>query len=350
MIVKDESHIILECLNSIYKYIDYWVICDTGSSDNTPGIITSFFEEKGIPGELLHHEWKGFGHNRTFALEACLTKGDYIWMIDADDVLVGSPNFPENMDKDSYLLRLRSGVTWWRTQIFKSDLDWKYIGVLHEYPYSDKAKTRDNIQGDYYVSARTLGNRSKNITQREKYLKDAEILEKGLEEEPENERYVFYLAQSYRDAGEVNKAIEFYQKRFDMQKWGEEAYYALYQKSCLSKSKGDPSWFRDALKAYFYRPNRLESLYEIVRECRLSGDYQMGLELGKKGLDLIHDMPADVLFVHADIHSWKFWDELSLCAYYTGNQHLFKYILEEIIERVPESDKLRVQDNFRYIS
>jgi len=52
MIVKNESHIILECLNSVYKYIDYWVICDTGSTDNTKEIITNFFKEKGIPGEI----------------------------------------------------------------------------------------------------------------------------------------------------------------------------------------------------------------------------------------------------------------------------------------------------------
>ena len=35
MIVKNESHIILETLSSVRKYIDYWVICDTGSTDNT---------------------------------------------------------------------------------------------------------------------------------------------------------------------------------------------------------------------------------------------------------------------------------------------------------------------------
>ena len=46
MIVKDESHIIHECLESIAPHIDYWCICDTGSSDNTKEIIKDFFEEK----------------------------------------------------------------------------------------------------------------------------------------------------------------------------------------------------------------------------------------------------------------------------------------------------------------
>ena len=46
MIVKNESHIIHECLNSIYKYIDYWIVSDTGSTDGTQDIIKNFFAEK----------------------------------------------------------------------------------------------------------------------------------------------------------------------------------------------------------------------------------------------------------------------------------------------------------------
>ena len=68
MIVKNESHVILECLNSVYKLIDYWVVVDTGSTDGTQDIIKKFFEEKGIPGELHEREWRGFGKSRTEAL------------------------------------------------------------------------------------------------------------------------------------------------------------------------------------------------------------------------------------------------------------------------------------------
>ena len=43
MIVKDEAHIITETLNNISKYIDYWVISDTGSTDGTQDLIKNFF-------------------------------------------------------------------------------------------------------------------------------------------------------------------------------------------------------------------------------------------------------------------------------------------------------------------
>ena len=47
---KNEEHCIQETLESVYKYIDTWVVCDTGSTDRTCEIVTNFFKEKNIPG------------------------------------------------------------------------------------------------------------------------------------------------------------------------------------------------------------------------------------------------------------------------------------------------------------
>ena len=42
---KNEEHCIKDTLESVYKYIDYWVVHDTGSTDNTIQIVTEFFAE-----------------------------------------------------------------------------------------------------------------------------------------------------------------------------------------------------------------------------------------------------------------------------------------------------------------
>ena len=70
MIVKDEAHIIENTLIKLLDKvkIDYWVISDTGSTDNTKEIIVDFFKQRGIPGELYDDAWQNFGHNRTMAL------------------------------------------------------------------------------------------------------------------------------------------------------------------------------------------------------------------------------------------------------------------------------------------
>ena len=86
MIVKNESHIIEKTLVNILENvkIDYWVISDTGSTDNTVDIINSFFEKRNIPGEIFHDEWKDFGYNRTKALEHAYNKTDFLFIFDAD--------------------------------------------------------------------------------------------------------------------------------------------------------------------------------------------------------------------------------------------------------------------------
>ena len=58
MIVKNEAHIIEKCLERIWKYIDYYVINDTLSTDDTVGVIKSFFDGKGIKGEIVEHEFR----------------------------------------------------------------------------------------------------------------------------------------------------------------------------------------------------------------------------------------------------------------------------------------------------
>jgi glycosyltransferase involved in cell wall biosynthesis len=52
MIVRNEARIIQHCLESVSDHIACWVICDTGSTDETPSIIEGFFSERRIPGEL----------------------------------------------------------------------------------------------------------------------------------------------------------------------------------------------------------------------------------------------------------------------------------------------------------
>ena len=63
----------------------------------------------------------------------------------------------------------------------------------------------------------------------DKFERDARLLREGLEKEPDNRRYWFYLAQSYRDAGRQQEAAETYAKRAEMGGWEEEAWYARLQ-------------------------------------------------------------------------------------------------------------------------
>ena len=93
MIVRNEAAIIEETLDNIAPYIGSWVIVDTGSDDGTPDVIRDHMARRGIPGELHERPWRNFGHNRSEALTLAQAHGDYIWVLDADDKVVGNLDF-----------------------------------------------------------------------------------------------------------------------------------------------------------------------------------------------------------------------------------------------------------------
>ena len=352
MIVKNESHIIHECLNSIYKYIDYWIISDTGSTDGTQDIIKNFFAEKGIPGELHQDEWKNFGHNRTVALRHCDNKCDYIWMIDADDRVEGTFSFPSEMTADGYVVRMgREDFSWWRTQIFRMDAKWEYKGVLHEYPAPQKENpVLVKIEGKYNINARTLGARNVGITPIEKYKRDAEVLEKALIDEPENTRYQFYLAQSYFDSQQWEKSMDAYKKRAEMGGWAEEVYYSLYRVA-ICRAMMDRPWPEiqaSFLDAYNYRPIRAEPLVHIAQVLRQKYNQPAAAFVYARQAAEMPLPQGEILFVPDAIYKFVALDELGATAFAAGRPELGYLACKKLLEegRVPPSEVQRVEQNY----
>ena len=140
MIVKNEAHVIENVLECVSKYIDYYIISDTGSTDETKQVIKKYFDKLNISGEIYDDKWVNFGYNRTKALEYCVGKCEYCWVIDADDIIIGNLPMPAKLTKDSYKVIYGKDFSYRRNQIFKVDRIWKYVGVLHEYATSENNK------------------------------------------------------------------------------------------------------------------------------------------------------------------------------------------------------------------
>ena len=92
MIVKNEAHIIENTLEKLCTKIkfDYWVICDTGSTDDTPKMITAFFEKKGIiyyytcPSQaILYYDVKGIINHYDGVLSEIPENKEWVWIFDS---------------------------------------------------------------------------------------------------------------------------------------------------------------------------------------------------------------------------------------------------------------------------
>ena len=227
IMAKNEAHCIVDTLNSTLQVsnVREYIVCDTGSTDDTIDVCKKFFVTNNVKGTVYQHEWKNFEYNYTVLLKLGhdYATSDYLWLIDADDVLSGSLTFPTNACFDAYRLKYGKTFVYERPQIFKKSLRFAHHGVLHGYNARDDESPYTNvlIQGDYFIDSRRLGNRHKNMTKEERYLQDAATIENALKDKPNNARYVFYLAQSYHDAGHYQKSIDNYQKRVSMGQWEE---------------------------------------------------------------------------------------------------------------------------------
>lgn len=345
MIVRNEAHVVTSTLDSLVTRIDYWVIVDTGSNDDTIQLIQTYFRNKGIPGELYERPWKNFGDNRTEALDLCQGKADYIWVMDADDLLVGNPDF-SRLTLDSYYLRFDVDVTYWRMQIFRSGRRWVYRGVVHEYPVClEPSSTTGRIKGSYYVESRRLGHRNFAA---DKSLQDARLLQEELKRAPNDARTVFYLAHSYLDARVFDQALHYYTQRSRMGGSDEQVYYSLYCRAfCLELLREDWPICHDAyLAAWRMRPRRAEALHRIARSLRLQRRFDTGYIYAKTASQIPY--PEDELLpVESDVYAWRIYDELSICAYQLGLHRENFDICTRLLEnsRVPEPERERILRN-----
>ena len=357
MIVKNETHVILRCLESVYKYIDRYDITDTGSTDGTQDLIRKFFAEKNIPGEIYQSDWKGFGDHagkigsRTEAFQNAKGKADYAWVIDADDSLSGDLILPEGTDVDAYTLQFSRGeFSWWRTQIFKNNRDWRYVGVLHEYPDSDPKPYRiEKLNGNYFIEARTEGARNIGVSAIEKYSKDAEALEKAIVEDPTNVRYQFYLAQSYFDSQQWEKAIGAYKRRAEMGGWEEEVFFSLYRVAICKVFLQHPwSEIYDAfMMSYESRPTRAEPLYQLARLHRMHNRPKAAYVYARMALEIPRPM-EDTLFIEEIPYAWGNLDELGAVAHTVGKFHLGMQVCHKLLceNKFPPEHKQRIENNF----
>jgi glycosyltransferase involved in cell wall biosynthesis len=396
MIVKNESKVILRCLNSVLKYIDTYCICDTGSTDNTQQIITDFFNTHKIKGQLLSHPWKNFGHNRTLAVQAAKGTADYLLLMDADFIFkITNPDFKKKQHTASSLLIKYEGLLDYRQPLMvRGDLDWRYIGVTHEYIHCPN--TTRILCDDF-----TFEHVGDGANKDDKFERDIQLLTDGLIEEPNNYRYYFYLAQSHKDlAGGIKhtwqskqqtsdkknpsnhhpttsdpiiqnqitllqaelhdleskfkyhftEAIKAYTIRSKHHDFPEEVYYSLYMLGHCHYHLGSDAHIYTGyfLEAYSYRPQRLEALFQLIKYYRLQQKYTIAYDLGHRGADQPYPK-TDCLFIDTRIHRYLFKHEVAVAAYYLGEYdeclRLINIILNE--PDLPEVHRKTIMEHKR---
>jgi len=357
MIVKDEAEVITRAFNSVKHIVDYYCICDTGSTDNTIQVIKDYFKENNLKGEVHERPWVNFGHNRTECFQLASGISDYNMTLDADEVFCPFENgqikvtsivkkLPKFETDSIGVITKLGNIEYPRTQFMKDNLGWEWHFPCHEYVDSPNASSVSNLDGVAIYPSNDGARAKDNNT----YAKDALVFEHFLLENPDNSRAWFYLAQSYRDSNQYQKSLDALEKVIELDPWDEQVFIALLRKARIYMAMPHSNIEEVAgyfLAAYQYRPQRAEPLHDLLRHYRLAGQNELAVLVGEAAVKI--PLSSDILFIETELYNYKIKDELSVALFNVGRVRESLNYSRQLLRSnlTPEEEKDRLRSNIK---
>jgi glycosyltransferase involved in cell wall biosynthesis len=318
-IVKNERAVIDRCVASLLPHIDHAIVVDTGSTDGTPERIMELFAAAGKAVELHYEPFKNFEQARNAALRRARESNhvwDYLLLADADmEFKVNTPDWFNGGKELAYDLRQRGGsLGYYNRRLLSRAAQGWYVGVTHEYL---------DVPATCFLDGAEFIDHADGANRPDKLKRDIALLETALATETRPgliERYNFYLAGSYYDLGQFDKAAKHYKLRTTLGGFAEEQWYAQMRYAMCCREMGlNEAFVSEMLKAYQARPYRAEPLYELARFFREHGENAISLLYSIPGMAL--PLPTqELLFVNEWIYKHGLREEFAICAYYDPKQ------------------------------
>jgi predicted O-methyltransferase YrrM len=274
--------------------IDEWTILDTGSTDDTIDIIKRVLVGKKY-GNLYEEPFINFRDSRNRLIELAGDECKYKLMLDDTYIIKGDlRSFLNEVRSDQYstsftLFILSDDTKYGSNRIIKSNSDLRYIHKIHEV-ISDKNNINVVIPEHVaHIDDRRFDYMEKRTMERKQL--DLKLLYEELNDDPNNPRTYYYLAQTYNLLGDYEKTYFYFMKRCEFKNSGflQERVDAAFEAARIANFKLNYPWeqceklYLDAFKIDETRP---ESLYFIGIHYYLDNNYKKAYEFFKKGFEI----------------------------------------------------------------
>lgn len=381
-ICKDESHVVERMLNTAKSITDLIVVVDTGSTDGTQDLIRKFGEENNIPTFVYDRPFDTFENSRNHAMNMLRqVVSDLDWnpddvhgyWFDCDEQLMIDPKFSKSQfTKDLYMINTYIGqMKYTRNTFFRVSKPFRFYGPVHEFIICEDKNITSGLAENIAVDVKMEGASWKgNIA--DKYLSHAHVLEKYINGDRTDPRWIFYTAQSYHDSAQVKdnreeneerlrRSIKYYKERVNRTDgYAEERYYSQYRIGTIMRALEEP-WYltqQELLKAYAMDPLRAEPIKTIIDHYLQVGEWHLAYMYSKFCRVNFHNKnpyPKRLLFVDQSLYDWKLSELHAAASYYTGRQDEAKATYQDVLnlvksnpEKFSEEDLKKIESNSRF--
>jgi len=308
MIIKNGGPLLEKVLTENLPFIDRWCILDTGSTDGTQETIRRVLKNK--KGKLYEEPFVDFKVSRNRCLDLAKKVCKFSLML--DDTYSMRGDIRKFLDivrgdqfSDTFSLMIQSDDTeYYSNRIVKMDTSLRYIHTIHEV-ITDKNNVNVTVPPD---QAFIFDHRAQYMEDRTNNRKqfDLQLLFKEFEEDPNDPRALYYIAQTYGCIGdEINKA-KYFELRVNhpVQGYVQEKIDACFELArtynfkvnCETKELissdyklSDSMWKRCEelyMQAYELDQKRPDSLYFIGIHYYLKKEFSKSYPYFKKGLEI----------------------------------------------------------------
>jgi len=357
-ICKNESHVVERMLNSCKSITDLIVVTDTGSTDNTIELIIKFGDENNIPTYVFERPFDDFEKSRNHAMQKLKDvvgelkwNADDVWgyWFDCDEQLVVHPNFRKSQfNKDLYMENCYIGqMKYTRNTFFRVSKPFKWYGPCHEFIICDDKNITSGLADDIHVSV-SMDGASWQADIPTKYKNHAFVLEKYIDANRQDPRWIFYTAQSYHDSASLpdnkeeneermRRSMKYYRERISRTDgYAEEVFYSQYRVGTIMRILEEP-WnltHQELLKAYAMDPLRGEPIKTIIDYYLQVNEWNMAYlytKFAKVNFHGKNPYPTRLLFVDEALYVWKFAEAHAAACFYTGRMDEAKATYQEIL-------------------
>lgn len=295
IMVKNAGPQFEQMLQDNLPLLDQWTILDTGSTDDTVNIINKVLVGK-KEGRLYQEPFVNFRDSRNRLLDLASTyHSKYMMMLDDTYVVQGDlRKFLTEVRSDQYATSFTLFIhsddsKYGSNRIIKGNSDLRYVYRIHEV-ISDKNNINVVIpEPCAHIEDRRFDYMEKRTLDRKRL--DLVLLNEELEEDINNPRTYYYLAQTYNCLGEYDKAFAYFMKRCEFTNAGflQERVDAAFEAARLANFKLNQPWevcerlYEAAFKIDETRP---ESLYFIGIHYYLENQYEKAYGYFKRAFDI----------------------------------------------------------------